>query len=165
MKHIRLRFYYFHISLFTFNNFLHFRHATFSRFLLTVFPSSFFPSPFPYTSHQGAFIVTTLSLPRTDCHGRDGSIYRKYRDISPISILSVSYRIGNRNIGFFDIFLHAKLLYCNAVKQKNYKIFFQFQCLETRAQPSRSIVILMKYVKLRCSLYIIGLPSKISMTF
>jgi hypothetical protein len=30
----------------------------------------------------------------------DGSIYRKYRDISPISILSVSYRINVMNIGF-----------------------------------------------------------------
>jgi hypothetical protein len=38
-----------------------------------------------------------------DVRTRDVTIYRKYRDISPISILSVSYRIGNRNIGFFDI--------------------------------------------------------------
>jgi hypothetical protein len=38
----------------------------------------------------------------------DGSIYRKYRDISPISILSVSYRIGVVNIVFFDIIVSVK---------------------------------------------------------
>jgi len=34
---------------------------------------------------------------------RDRSIYRKYRDISPISIYRYRIDIGVLNIGFFDI--------------------------------------------------------------
>ena len=34
---------------------------------------------------------------------RGGSMYRTCRDISPISILSVSYHIGALDVGYFDI--------------------------------------------------------------